>query len=113
MTEDLQEQALFEAERSEVRQAGAVFAGSVKRRLALWAIRWTIGFVAIGIAVYLEPTLAWLLWAGAGLAGASLIVTLTVHGIMRRRLGIAEYRIDENERIAREAEQQASEQEID
>lgn len=63
--------------------------------------------------MHLKPTLAWLLWAGAGLAGASLIVTLTVHGIMRRRLGLAEGRIDENERIAREAERQALEQEID
>ena len=113
MTEDLQEEPLFEPERSELRRSGAVFAESVNRRLALWAIRWTIGFVAIGIAVYLKPTLAWLLWAGAGLASASLIVTLAVHATMRRRLATAERRIDQNERIAREAERQALGQELD
>ena len=109
MAEDLQE----EPHRSELRRAGAVFAGSIRRRLALWAVRWTIGFIAIGIAAYLEPTLAWLFWAGAGLAGVSLVVTLTGYWMLRRRLAVAERRIDENERIVREAEQHAITQEVD
>lgn len=99
-----QHDPLFEPERSQVERAGVAFAGLLRRRLVLWAIRWTVGFIGIGIAVYLRPTLAWLFWAGAGLAGVSLVLMLTVHRVTVRRLATAERRIQESEQIARGAE---------
>ena len=96
-----QDDASFKPERSQVQRARVEFAGSFRRRLVLWAIRWTAGFIAIGIAVYLRPTLAWLFWAGAGLAGVSLVLMLTVHRVTVKRLATAERRIRESEQIAR------------
>jgi membrane protein implicated in regulation of membrane protease activity len=81
--------------------------GSVKRRLLLWGVRWTLGFAAIAVAVHFYPTLTWLYWAGAGVAAVSLVVTLSIHAFAQRRLDFGKRRLDEYERIAREAEEKA------
>jgi small-conductance mechanosensitive channel len=94
-------------ERSELDEMRDALAGSVKRRLVLWAVRWALGFLAIAVAVYFYPTLTWLFWAGAGVAVASLAVTLSIYAFARRRLELAKRRLDDYERIAREAEEKA------
>jgi membrane protein YdbS with pleckstrin-like domain len=96
------------ADRSELDDMRGALAGSVRRRLALWAIRWVLGFAAIAVFVHFYPTLAWLFWAGAAVAALSLVVTLSIHAFGKRRLDVGERRLDEYERIAREAEEKAA-----
>lgn len=69
---------------------------SVKRRLVLWAVHWTLGFAAIGLITHLRPGLDWLWWAGGLLALISLAITLGLYWSARRRI--------DTERLAREAE---------
>ena len=94
-------------DRSELDEMREALAGSVKRRLVLWAVRWALGFSAIAVAVYFYPRLTWLFWAGAGVAIAFLAVTLSIYAFARRRLDLAKRRLDDYERIAREAEEKA------
>lgn len=77
---------------------------SVKRRLLLWAVRWTLGFAAIGLITRLRPGLAWLWWAGGLLALISLAITLGLYWLARGRIDTAKTRIGEYERQARESE---------
>jgi len=91
------------ADRSELDEMRKTLAGSVRRRLILWAVRWVLGFAAIAAVVHFYPTHSWLFWAGAVVAALSLIVTLSIHAFAKRRLDVGKRRLDEYERIAREA----------
>jgi hypothetical protein len=95
------------AERSELDELREALAGSVRRRLILWAVRWLLGFAAIAVVVHFYPALSWLFWAGAAVAALSLVVTLSIHAFANRRLNLGKRRLDEYERIAREAEEHA------
>ena len=95
------------ADRSELDEMRDALAGSVRRRLRLWAVRWVLGFAAIAVVVHFYPHLTWLFWAGAGVAALSLVVTLSIHAFAKRRLDLGKRRLDEYERIAREAEEDA------
>lgn len=77
---------------------------STRRRLVLWAVRWTLGFTAIGLITHLRPGLDWLWWAGGLLALISLTITLGLYWSARRRIDTAQTRVGEYERLAREAE---------
>jgi hypothetical protein len=80
---------------------------SLKRRLAFWAVRWILGFVAIGFVVYTRPDLAWLWWVGAAVATLSLIAMLVLHYLVQRRVTSAHAKIAEYEKISLEAEREA------
>jgi hypothetical protein len=95
------------ADRSELDEMRDALAGSVRRRLRLWAVRWVLGFAVIAVVVHFYPNLTWLFWAGAGVAALSLVVTLSIHAFAKRRLDLGKRRLDEYERIAREAEEDA------
>ena len=95
------------AERTELDEMREALAGSVRRRLRLWAVRWVLGFAAIAVVVHFYPNLTWLFWAGAGVAALSLVVTLSIHAFAKRRLDLGKRRLDEYERIAREAQEDA------
>jgi membrane protein YdbS with pleckstrin-like domain len=86
------------AERSELDEMREALAGSVRRRLILWAVRWVLGFAAIAALVHFYPTFTWLFWAGAAVAALSLVVTLSIHGFAKRRLEVGQRRLDEYER---------------
>jgi hypothetical protein len=86
------------ADRSELDEMREALAGSVRRRLILWAVRWVLGFAAIAIVVHFYPTLTWLFWAGAAVAALSLVVTLSIHAFAKKRLDVGERRLDEYER---------------
>jgi hypothetical protein len=66
-----------------------------------------LGFAAIAVVVHFYPALSWLFWAGAAVAALSLVVTLSIHAFANRRLNLGKRRLDEYERIAREAEEHA------
>lgn len=95
------------ADTEALHMAAGAFTISVRRRLLLWVLRWSAGFALIAVIVYLRPGLAWLWWAGAGLAGLSLAVTLSMHVLVSRRVATAQQRIAEYERLAQEAEEAA------
>jgi hypothetical protein len=94
------------ADRSQLDELRASFAGSAKRSVILWAVRWTLGFAAIGVAVYFRPQWAWLWWAGAGVAALSLVVMLSMRFFTLRRIDAAQRRIRDYERAARDTERQ-------
>jgi hypothetical protein len=89
------------AERSDLDEMREALAGSARRRLLLWAVRWLLGFAAIAVVVHFYPTLTWLFWAGAAVAALSLVVTLSILAFARRRVDAGKRRLDEYERIAR------------
>ena len=81
---------------------------SVRHRLILWAIRWILGFAAIALVVYFWPTLTWLFWVGAAVAVTSLVVMLSIQVIALRRIDAGKHRIQEYEKLAREAEEKGN-----
>ncbi|GJM02443.1 MAG: hypothetical protein DHS20C08_09440 [Rhodomicrobium sp.] len=56
-------------------------------KLALWAIRWVIGFGLIWLVVSYYPDYSWLWWAGCLLAALSLAVIIVSTYILNRKLG--------------------------
>ena len=94
---------------AELNELAASFDGSIRRRLILWVVRWTLGFVAIAVAVQWRPRLAWLWWAGAIVAFISLLTLILVHVVARRRVELARERIAEYHRLATSNEQEDSE----
>lgn len=56
----------------------------LKRRLILWAVRWTIGFAIIGVVVYFNPQWSWLWWAGVGFAALTPLIALISQWLIRR-----------------------------
>lgn len=85
------------AHRTKLDEMREAMAGSVKRRLVLWAVRWVLGFAALAVVVHFYPKLTWLLWAGAVVAALSLVLTLSIHAFAKRRLDLGERRLDEIE----------------
>ena len=82
------------ADTAELESIRASFAGSARRSLVLWAARWTLGFAAIGVAVYFRPQWSWLWWAGAAVAALSLVLTLLVRWLTLRRIDATRRRIE-------------------
>jgi uncharacterized membrane protein len=98
---------LSHRDRSDLNEMREVLTASIKRRLLMWVVRWTLGFAAIAVTVYFRPGLSWLFLAGAGVAAASLIVMLSMYAFARRRLEVGRQRLDDyevlwNERDSRE-----------
>lgn len=94
---------------AELEVAAAAVISSLRRRLALWAVRWTIGFAAIAVTLHFRPSMTWLWWAGGGVAVLSLLVLIGSNALIQRRMDTARTRIAEYEREAREAERAALE----
>lgn len=59
---------------------------SLQTRLLAWAVRWTISFALIALAVWYWPQASWLWWAGAIVAALSLAALLTINFVMGPKL---------------------------
>jgi divalent metal cation (Fe/Co/Zn/Cd) transporter len=86
----------------------ADLAQSVHRRLCLWGVRWVIGFCVIALIVYWVPRLSWLWWAGGVVAALSLVTTLVMHFILRRKIAAVQSSIAEMDRLVAESDQAVS-----
>ncbi|MCZ8252145.1 MAG: hypothetical protein O9318_06725 [Hylemonella sp.] len=75
---------------------------SLQRRLVLCAVRWLIGFGIVAAVAHFWPSAAWLWWAAAAAAGLSLVTLFATHFLVQRRIGVAQTRIAEAERMAQQ-----------
>ncbi|SDK63648.1 hypothetical protein [Microbulbifer yueqingensis] len=89
---------------AELQALTAPFAVSLRRRVAMWAIRWAIGFGLIALAVQQWPSATWLWWAGAAVAGLSLVSMLAMHVILLRRTAGLQEKLEGLDRMVEEAE---------
>lgn len=56
------------------------------RRLALWLLRWTIGFALIGLVTALLPGLSWLWWLGIGFALLTPLTAVVGQRLVSRKI---------------------------
>ena len=89
--------AQLEEFRRETAEAGLGWSAFLRRRLLLWALRWLIGFSGIFLVTHFYPGLAWLWWAGAGLALLSLCWLFAAQRLLARKFARAEAAGDELE----------------
>jgi hypothetical protein len=85
------------ADAAELSELAGSLAGSIRRRLILWVVRWVLGFTAIAVAVQWRQSLSWLWWVGAIVAFISLVMLITLHAVSRRRVEFAQQRLAEHE----------------
>lgn len=57
--------------------------------LAMWFVRWVIGFALIGLVTWFRPDWSWLWWAGVAVASASLVFTLGMQFVLQRKMAQA------------------------
>lgn len=75
----------------------------VAKRLVTWAVRWIIGFAIIGAVTYFYDGLAWLWWAGIGLAGTSLVLMFVMHWLMSNKLASVEGELNKLDEMIRDS----------
>ena len=91
----------FQRDTAGIRQGWTEF---LRQRMSRWALRWTIGIVGILIVTAFYPGLAWLWWAGAGLALLSLALMLAGQWLISRKLARSEAALEELETTLEELE---------
>lgn len=97
---------VLKEDRRALDEVAATFSHSVKRRLIMWCVRWTIGFGIIALVVRFWPALSWLWWVGAGVAVLSLALTVTMSWVVHRRVGMVRRAVIDVERLAAQTVQE-------
>lgn len=92
---------------AELEAHAAGFAPSLKRGLIMWAIRWLIGFGLIALAVKIWPSITWLWWVGAAVAGVSLLSMLVMQWVLQRKAISIRKQLGELDRIVEDLEREA------
>ena len=82
------------ADEARLESLRSTIVGSARQRLILWAVRWALGFCAIGVIAYFWPGLTWLFWVGLAVAATSLVLTLSLRAVALKRIDRASRRLD-------------------
>jgi len=90
-------------------EIGSEFASFFKRRIVMWAVRWTIGFALTGVLVSFRPEYEWLWWITGGLALVSLLLLLLGQWLVQRKLAQTTTKIDDVNAIVREDHERSEE----
>lgn len=93
---------------AELEALTAGFVPSLKRGLIMWAIRWAIGFGLIALAVKVWPSITWLWWVGAAVAGLSLLSMLVMQLVLQRKAASVHQRLDDLDQMVAELEEESS-----
>lgn len=92
---------------AELQALTAPFAASLKRRVTMWAVRWVIGFALIAFAVQQWPSATWLWWAGAAVAGLSLVSMLVMQVVLMRKAAGVQEKLEGLDRMVEEIEDES------
>jgi hypothetical protein len=85
---------------SELVVMSASLSQSLRRRLALWTVRWLIGFGIVAAVTHFWPSASWLWWAAAGVATLSLATLTVMHFVVQRRIHAVQAQAAEANRFA-------------
>lgn len=104
---DLYGAETFAATERELRSLDDGFAAFLRRRLAFWAIRWTIGFALTWAAVATWPNLSWLWWVAGITALLSLAAMIVTDFVIKRKIRQTTRRIADAKAIVAEFDNRA------
>ena len=92
----------FEDELGEAAIEYRKFIPVLRQKLLYWAIRWSIGLVAVAAVTYLFPGFDWLWYLAIGFAGASLILMISMHLLLKRKLSNLDKSVEKARKFVKE-----------
>jgi hypothetical protein len=92
-------------EAAALRALEADTAGFLRRRLAFWAVRWTLGFAVIAVVVYFRPDWRGLWWAGICVAAIMPAIVLAAERLLKSRVRRLHRKLRDIEAALRDADE--------
>lgn len=69
----------------------------IVRELLFWVIRWTIGFILIGIIVHYHSNLFWLWWVGIAFSLITPVISIITKKLINKKLAETKSKLAELE----------------